>query len=880
MFEIKEYLLKIKFLNMMKPSKKSRKWTGQAMVEFALALPILLMVVYGLLETGRLLFIYGSTVTAARQAARYGSATGNSDSNIPYYRDCDGIDSAARNTAFLSPFNHINVAYDRGLDSSGNEVAIPGISPDPTVDSCPSMNDTTLRNGDRIKVQVTTQWTPILSLIPSWQGFTITSEAERTILVSIPIGFDPDSEIWVPGGALQLTVSSIVSGTNTYFNSVGQTIYYSYRLYNNATFDLNAPFVVSDNIVTNENCLSSPSKLVPGASYTCTGSYVITQADIDAGYVTNLASASSVETTTNTTGVTIPAVQNKSLTLTKTVSPTVATDVGDTVTYTYTLNNSGNVTLSTPYTVIDNKIPSSSIDCSGAASTIAPSASVQCTATYTITAADVANASVTNTASAKAFFGTFEITSNITSVTVNTAPLDLKITASTPRVTTLNQKINYVYTVTNVGSTPLNGPFAITDDIAINVSCPATGSLAPGNSINCTGEYYVTQANLDARTDIVNRAIATADGGSIYSNMATASVEVDADASISLTINLPSISDNVTVGTILDYTYVITNIGNITLTPPYVVTEMSIPTVTPICPSSGAMPPLGTITCTLSYTVTQSDMDRGSITNLATAKATLDKEEVTSAEATGKVMTYDGGPRLALEITSTPASFQNRTMPLGIKFALMNTGSVSLTSPYLISTNSFLTVDCSNATSPLPFGHQTECTAFYTPTSDDLATGSISITGTATAEYSGDSVLSSPANLTIPSAFICSASHGESGITFPSNREMLVDITNNLTSSDFTTLKSIQLPSWNFNSPAQQYLSSITFGGVRIYVGSDANRISPLTISAPFSGDVTLTPGQTKSLLFTFNSKYSKTNNELIIITFAEYGCTTLIAGD
>ncbi|MGE5251945.1 MAG: TadE family protein, partial [Bacteroidota bacterium] len=55
------------------PTHKSK---AQAMVEFALALPILLLVVYGLLESGRLLFIYASVVTAARQAARYGSATG------------------------------------------------------------------------------------------------------------------------------------------------------------------------------------------------------------------------------------------------------------------------------------------------------------------------------------------------------------------------------------------------------------------------------------------------------------------------------------------------------------------------------------------------------------------------------------------------------------------------------------------------------------------------------------------------------------------------------------------------------------------------------------------------------------------------------------
>jgi uncharacterized repeat protein (TIGR01451 family) len=871
-------LLKSKFISMMKPSKRHRKWTGQGMVEFALALPILLMVVYGLIETGRLLFIYGSTVTAARQAARYGSATGNSDNNIPYYRDCDGIDSAARNTAFLSPFHDINVTYDRGLDSSGNEVAIPGISSDPTADTCPSMNDTTLRNGDRIKVQVVTQWTPILSIVPSWQGFTITSEAERTILFYIPIGVDPISQVYVPGGALLLTVTS----SPTSFSAAGETIYYSYLLKNNAPFDLHAPFVVRDNIVTNENCLGAPVILAPTESYTCTGSYVTKQADVNAGYVTNLVSASSVEARTNVTGITILTTQKRSLTLTKTASPTVALTAGEIITYTYALTNSGNVTLSAPFTITDNKIPSNAIDCSAVPANMSPGASAQCTATYTITAADIDAASVTNIATAKAFFGEFEVISNTASAMVNTSPLDLKVTASPSNVSLLNEQISYIYTLTNVSTTPLNSPYGITDDRAVNLSCSGSGILSPGNSTTCTGEYIVTQADLDAGVDIVNHAIATSNGGDVYSNTATGNVKVTQNPSLSLSINPPSTSGGVTVGTILDYEYIITNTGNTTLTSPFAITETGIPAVTPICPSSGSMLPLGTITCTLSYTVTQSDMDKGSIINLAIAKAKLNTEEVTSAEATASVITYDG-PRLAMAITSTPTSFQNRTMPLSIKFTLTNTGSVSLTSPYLIDTNGFLTVDsvdCSNATSPLPYGQQTECTAFYTPTSADLATGSISITGTATAKYEGSDVISSPANLTIPSAFVCSTSHGTPDITFPSNTTMLVNITNNLTSSDFITLKSIQLSNWNFSSHAQQFLSSITFGGVQIYVGSEANRVSPLTISAPFSGNVTLTPGETKSLLFTFNRNYSKTNNELITITFAEYGCATLIAGD
>src|SRR5512140_3035262 len=99
---------------MNKPSQKPKtKTTAQAMVEFALALPILLLVIYGLLETGRLLFMYASVVTAARQAARYGSATGDNGSGTRYYNDCSGIMTAARRLEFIQRFNNITIAYDR-----------------------------------------------------------------------------------------------------------------------------------------------------------------------------------------------------------------------------------------------------------------------------------------------------------------------------------------------------------------------------------------------------------------------------------------------------------------------------------------------------------------------------------------------------------------------------------------------------------------------------------------------------------------------------------------------------------------------------------------------------------------------------------------------
>src|SRR5689334_7475868 len=138
---------------------------AQAITEFALALPVLLMLLYGVLETGRLLFIYGSTVTASRQAVRYGSATGISPNGVPYYQDCVGILEAAKKVSFINRFedSDILITYDEGPQDAG---------PYPT---CGTL--TSVENGDRIKVSVSTQWTPIVSLLP-FKPFQINSESE------------------------------------------------------------------------------------------------------------------------------------------------------------------------------------------------------------------------------------------------------------------------------------------------------------------------------------------------------------------------------------------------------------------------------------------------------------------------------------------------------------------------------------------------------------------------------------------------------------------------------------------------------------------------------------------------------------------------------
>jgi hypothetical protein len=163
--------------------KRQRKMTAQAMIEFALVLPVLLLILYGVIEVARLAFIYSSVSMASRQAARYAAASGQIN-GVPFYENCDGIRNAANQSAFINTFDQINITYDRGVDSKGNQIPISGINPSPEVNSCPI--NYTMRNGDRIIVQVSSTYQPILPVLPI-QPLEIASVSARTVLMSVSI---------------------------------------------------------------------------------------------------------------------------------------------------------------------------------------------------------------------------------------------------------------------------------------------------------------------------------------------------------------------------------------------------------------------------------------------------------------------------------------------------------------------------------------------------------------------------------------------------------------------------------------------------------------------------------------------------------------------
>ncbi len=184
---------------------------------------------------------------------------------------------------------------------------------------------------------------------------------------------------------------------------------------------------------------------------------------------------------------------------------------GDTIEYTYDLTNTGNVPLSGPFSVEDSLIVGGvrmTVTCPQPG-TLAPDHSIQCTAEYSVTAADDAQGFVENTALAYAFRNDVKVQSNPDAVTVaayHDPSLRLVKSASQATFSFVGEAIHYTYTVSNIGNVTLygnvthDGPFVVTDpDVdGGTVICPPDLSLAPGADLStvCTATHTVTATDV------------------------------------------------------------------------------------------------------------------------------------------------------------------------------------------------------------------------------------------------------------------------------------------------------------------------------------------------------------------------------------------------
>ncbi len=125
---------------------------GQSLLEFAITLPVLLMILVGVLDLGRLFFSYIAVINSAREGARYGAER-------PY--DVNGIIAIAQKepdnlvtvTTSISPactFNPATGKYDIGAPS-GTAITV-------TVQSNFQLMTTYIFGGGTIPLRASNSW--------------------------------------------------------------------------------------------------------------------------------------------------------------------------------------------------------------------------------------------------------------------------------------------------------------------------------------------------------------------------------------------------------------------------------------------------------------------------------------------------------------------------------------------------------------------------------------------------------------------------------------------------------------------------------------------------------------------------------------------------
>jgi len=207
--------------------------------------------------------------------------------------------------------------------------------------------------------------------------------------------------------AISLVKSASTAGTGV----AGDHVTYSFVVTNDGDLALSGVHV-DETAFSGTGVLGAitcpQTTLAPLAQTTCTADYTLTQPDVDAGTVTNSATASgnppgsTAVVSSASSSATVTPGRTAALTLVKSASASTAAE-GDTLTYSYRVTNSGSVTVS-DVAITETAFSGSGVLSAASCPTgaVTPASTVTCTVTYQVTAADVAAGRLTNTATARA----------------------------------------------------------------------------------------------------------------------------------------------------------------------------------------------------------------------------------------------------------------------------------------------------------------------------------------------------------------------------------------------------------------------------------------------------------------------------------------------
>ena len=584
-----------------------------------------------------------------------------------------------------------------------------------------------------------------------------------------------------------LTLAKTVTSSAPY--TAGDVIAYQFVATNNGDTTL-TNVSITDPLpgLSALNCTpAQPTTLAPNAVLTCTANYTVTPADVENGQVHNQATSTGTPPPATPNGppsdplppvqdeTDTPITQNPSLTLAKTVTSTGPYTAGDVIAYQFVATNNGDVTLSN--VSINDPLPGlSALVCNPVApATLAPTAVMTCTATYTVMPADVKTGQVHNSATAT-YTPPPTAPGNPPPPPVTTPPsetdtpieqdpsLAIVKTETSTGPYSLGDTVTYSLVATNNGDVTLTNVSISDPNATIGACTPAQPtSLGPNATLTCTATHVVTAADVEAG-QVINTASTTGQpptppGGPTPPPLtpppSTVETPVEQHPSLVIVKTVTS-SGPYTEGDTINYQFVATNTGDVTLTGVSIsdpLPGLSALNCTPAQPTTLA--PNAALTCTATYTVTPADVINGSVHN--------------SATTTGQPPTPPGGPTPP-PLTPPPSTVDTPIAPAELTIVKTGPAYTNLGEEivFTIVVTNVGTVPAHNVTvtDPVPPGlsfvsNAGACTTPFPCLLGTLAPGAsrtISVTLLVAADYDGPDVIINTATVTSTSTTESSSS--------------------------------------------------------------------------------------------------------------------------
>ena len=550
-----------------------------------------------------------------------------------------------------------------------------------------------------------------------------------------------------PSTPLTLTTTA---DTATY-SQAGQQIIFSYEIRNTGTVNLGpAQFTISDNLINTTPfvCGSANTTLVPNGTVTCSATYKVTQADMTAVSIINIATASgggagpspTASATVNRAG------SNMALTLTTNADPLTYSQVGQQITISYEIKNTGTVNLGPDQFIInDNLISTTPFICGSGNTTLVPNATITCSATYKITQADMTAVSITNIATAS---GGGANPSNAASVTVKNTGI--------PNAGTRQHTVaagEWLWQIARCYGVDPKKLAADNSDKIPNPSQIKPGTILIVNNPGSYSNYYGTpcvEPYLVQSGDTWNSIALKFNANPTVLQMANSNtltvgkyIKVPrnsaggAPASQTKVLALTTTADPTTydqAGQNIVFTYNIKNNGTENIGPDQFKISDNLISTTPFnCGSANTtIVPNATVTCSATYAVTQADMTAVSITNIAIASG----GGVASSSASATV--NKGTKALTLTTSPSPTTYNAAGQQIIFSYVIKNNGTATLgptqftISDTLISATPF---NCGSGNTTIAPNSTVSCSATYVITQEDMT--AVSIISIATASGGG-----------------------------------------------------------------------------------------------------------------------------------------------